>query len=557
MDKGKIKLWIHELTLNFKQALLRYPVEYLLFITSFIWSLFLKYDYAFATDNMYTWIASSILIAYILNTLCSRSPNRLLYYIVPVIFLVITGIFDRQLKLFPPEVYITTGGILAAGVALCRTPYNDHGLVRNNVLLMFAFAGSLVLCTISHAFLSAIYESVIFLFNLKPINGDFYFYELSIVFKLLAPLVLFGFIEQTKKMSIGKVPIFDTLLNYIVTPAILLYLTFLYIYMIKIGIEGELPEGGVAYMVLGFSLITAFAHMFYPFVGNAIFSAFYRHAGWFLLPPLVLFWIGVMRRINDFGLTEARIYLVISGALLTIYIFSLFRKAMQYRYGILLFCGITLFGLIAYIPALRAERFSVRSQANRVKALSKELGLLSGENGTIRISGQVFSNDSIARELYESLKYIRETDSIAGQRLISETEFIQVREYVNSKQRTSFDLYFDSGTPYEINISSFNKYYGNVNANIEEDVITLMAQDKERNTICKEIKVSELYNHILTASGKSPKEFFLMDYSEQRDIEGNETAFIYKTNGLLVVFFHYSFTDKQLHAVEVKDMFCN
>ena len=94
---------------------------------------------------------------------------------------------------------------------------------------------------------------------------------------------------------------------------------------------------------------------------------------------------------------------------------------MQYRYGILLFCGITLFGLIAYIPALRAERFSVRSQANRVKALSKELGLLSGENGTIRISGQVFSNDSIARELYESLKYIRETDSIAGQRLISET----------------------------------------------------------------------------------------------------------------------------------------
>ena len=95
------------------------------------------------------------------------------------------GIFDRQLKLFPPEVYITTGGILAAGVALCRTPYNDHGLVRNNVLLMFAFAGSLVLCTISHAFLSAIYESVIFLFNLKPINEDFYFYELSIVFKLL------------------------------------------------------------------------------------------------------------------------------------------------------------------------------------------------------------------------------------------------------------------------------------------------------------------------------------------------------------------------------------
>ena len=84
-----------------------------------------------------------------------------------------------------------------------------------------------------------------------------------------------------------------------------------------------------------------------------------------------------------------------------------------------------------------------------------------------------------------------------------------------------------------------------------------MAQDKERNTICKEIKVSELYNHILTASGKSPEEFFLMDYSEQRDIEGNETAFIYKTNGLLVVFFHYSFTDKQLHAVEVKDMFCN
>ena len=96
MDKGKIKLWIHELTLNFKRALLRYPVEYLLFITSFIWSLFLKYDYAFATDNMYIWIAFSILIAYILNTLCSRTPNRLLYYIVPVIFLVITGIFDRQ-----------------------------------------------------------------------------------------------------------------------------------------------------------------------------------------------------------------------------------------------------------------------------------------------------------------------------------------------------------------------------------------------------------------------------------------------------------------------------
>jgi hypothetical protein len=98
--------------------------------------------------------------------------------------------------------------------------------------------------------------------------------------------------------------------QYVLLPLEVVYLIILYAYTGKILFQGKLPEGGVAYLVLAFSIAGIFALLLlYPLRKNQddrwiqIFSRRYYLA---LIPLIILLFIGITRRIGDYGITENR-----------------------------------------------------------------------------------------------------------------------------------------------------------------------------------------------------------------------------------------------------------
>lgn len=98
--------------------------------------------------------------------------------------------------------------------------------------------------------------------------------------------------------------------QYVLLPLVVIYLAILYVYEGKIVVQWQLPQGQVAYLVLAFSIAGILALLLlYPLRQSAnerwitIFSQRYYLA---LLPLIILLFIGIFRRINDYGVTENR-----------------------------------------------------------------------------------------------------------------------------------------------------------------------------------------------------------------------------------------------------------
>ncbi|WP_187293397.1 DUF4153 domain-containing protein [Dyadobacter fermentans] len=98
--------------------------------------------------------------------------------------------------------------------------------------------------------------------------------------------------------------------QYVLLPLEVVYLAIIYTYLGKIMFQWKLPEGGVAYLVLAFSVAGIFALLLlYPLRQSmterwvSIFSRRYYVA---LVPLIVLLFIGIFRRIIDYGITENR-----------------------------------------------------------------------------------------------------------------------------------------------------------------------------------------------------------------------------------------------------------
>lgn len=105
--------------------------------------------------------------------------------------------------------------------------------------------------------------------------------------------------------------------QYILIPLVLIYLTILYAYALKIGIQWELPQGWVSQLSLWFSVVGIFAyllncfnHKFSDFKPTAYFKRYFFPA---LFLPTLLVFIAIYRRVSEYGITELRYVVALLG----------------------------------------------------------------------------------------------------------------------------------------------------------------------------------------------------------------------------------------------------
>ncbi|MCQ2283476.1 MAG: DUF4153 domain-containing protein [Bacteroidales bacterium] len=235
-----------------------------------------------------------------------------------------------------------------------------------------------------------------------------------IVFVVILPMLFFALEDEERVFSLER--FWKNVLLWVLTPALLIYTAILYIYSAKVLFTWTLPEGSVSVMIFIFCLTAMGAQMLLQFCDKNPFGWFYRHFSWFALPLLVLFWVGVARRISDYGLTENRYYLILCGLLMTAYVvLFLFENKKGY---FILTCAAAAIALASVcIPPLSAKQVSLKSQIARVQKTAASIGLLA-PNGKLILNQPDTADITQGKQhriIYKSLKYIEWTDTTALQ----------------------------------------------------------------------------------------------------------------------------------------------
>ena len=164
---------------------------------------------------------------------------------------------------------------------------------------------------------------------------------------------------------------FRILVQYILVPLIVLYLSILYIYLAKILFTFDLPKGNVSIWILVFCtlgiLTILLAEPFRNMESNWV-GKFAKIFYWLMLPLLVMLWIAICTRVLAYGLTESRalvLYLAIWLTFISLYN-GFYKKKSLLAFPISLF-------IIAFLyqwgGPLSAHSISFKSQSSRTEEI--------------------------------------------------------------------------------------------------------------------------------------------------------------------------------------------
>lgn len=412
--KIDIKRYVAAFREGFAAVVRGYPVELALALYACVmWAICYETD----SDTLVPRIALAPLffvLALVVNHLAGRGPRRKVYWVswLPLVPLSLwTGLEDWV----ESEPFLLTAGVLAPlAILLCRRAWDNGRFVAQAVLWLRSAMLALLFANVALGLFCAIFFSAVYIFGLD--GGwveDTAVYATILVESLAVPLLFLMMSDRWREARTRGSRVLEVLLDYIVTPAVLAYTVLLYLYLVKIVVTWSLPEGGVAYLVFFFTLALLGVKALQLLLDKRRYDWFFDRAGIVALPTQVLFWIGVMQRTNEYGLTVPRVYLVVCGALMTLAV-ALFLFRRTGRYLVVCMAAFVAFAALAYVPALEPERIAVRSQVGRAMRYADRLGIVDAEG---RLTPQTMRADTLLREdyrgLYEALEYIAARDRAA------------------------------------------------------------------------------------------------------------------------------------------------
>lgn len=202
--------------------------------------------------------------------------------------------------------------------------------------------------------------------------------------------------------------IFKNLCKYILVPVVGLYFVILYAYSVKIVANWELPRGWVASLILGFSVAGILTYLLNYYLNEhseSSASAFFHKWFWpVLLPMTLLLFVAINRRIDDYGVTEARFMVASLGVWLfvnSVY-FVLSRKDdIRFIPGSLALFGLLWIAMGGFV-----------SDANQKKRLISAMEVAGRfENGQIRPDSTAIDSTSL-RQIKSAVEFFGERGSL-------------------------------------------------------------------------------------------------------------------------------------------------
>ena len=258
----------------------------------------------------------------------------------------------------------------------------------------------------------AIMASFFYIFGIDD-PRHFYEYIAQFIFFVLAPQICCTLVRQNEDEVEEPFKILRLILNFILSPAVIIYTVILYTYFIKIAFEWDLPKGGVAWMVMGFITVALIGRVAQSILSQRYYDWFYSRFTLIAIPPLIMYWIGSIYRIRLYSFTESRFYLMVAGVLMTLFVLMLSReRTRRYQLMALIFGAAII--LFTYIPGISAKSIGFRCQKQRLVQLINELKLTDAKTGKLNDDLDTWSikQDSMLCERYKDvtsvIKYVRD-----------------------------------------------------------------------------------------------------------------------------------------------------
>lgn len=206
-----------------------------------------------------------------------------------------------------------------------------------------------------------------------------------------------GMLEYPKGLKIFS--------QFVLLPLLILYLLILYVYGLKIVFLWDWPKGIVAYLITCVSVLGIFTllliHPYRDALGNSWIKRFSKAYYFIVFPLVIILFIAIGMRLNDYGITINRYAILMLGIWLSVvcFYFTLGRTNIK-------FIPISLATLLILISFGPWSIFSVseKSQVNRLKAILEQSSILQSN----QIGQEVIWREDSLPQLHSSMKRTNE-----------------------------------------------------------------------------------------------------------------------------------------------------
>lgn len=293
---------------------------------------------------------------------------------------------------------------------------------------------------------------------------------------------------------------------YILLPVLILYTIILYVYLIKIVLVWELPEGWVSTLVSVLALAGFLCMLIvYPLSKteqNKVVAFLSRFFPLILLPLLILMSVGILRRVDDYGFTVNRLYVLILNVwfyAISIYLFITKSRHLKWIVISLVFTG-----LVFSVGPLSVYKINERMMQRELNQLLTETGVIKEKAFDVN-AGKVDLDSVKQNRVYELVSYVRSnysneffrkyygkdiTDSTISklqQKFYDENRIVKVENDKNHYKSLSEDecIFPVNNYRYMVEIkgiayqNNFKMQDGNLFIELKDDNLTITRGDKK------------------------------------------------------------------------------
>ena len=311
-------------------------------------------------------------------------------------------------------------------------------------------------------------------FNIK---GEIYYYAGLIVAGVFAPsFFLAGLPVKDEILTVNEYSrLLMVLVLYIVMPLITVYTVILYIYFGKIIITRLWPEGlvSVSHLVLWYSAISAAVLFFItPLLHEKTWPRRYmKYFPKVIIPLIIMMFISIGIRINAYGVTENRYFVVALG--IWVFLIMIYFAATKRLRNIILPISLSVIVFISVFGPFSSYSTSKNSQNKRITHIFVKNNMIK-ENKVIKANAVVSAEDS--RQITSILNYFDRNHSLNDIKQLPKDFKISNMENVlgikyseeNYGNNNGY-FYFNSlGSLQPMDISGYNYLFDSRNNNIND-----------------------------------------------------------------------------------------
>ncbi|MEN6314514.1 MAG: DUF4153 domain-containing protein [Clostridiaceae bacterium] len=189
-------------------------------------------------------------------------------------------------------------------------------------------------------------------------------------------------LEKSKASSVYP-KFLEILVSYIALPLITLFTAVLAIYLVKIVVTLKWPVGQLGPMLLWYSAVGLFLYVLCGKLENRFTQAYRKFFPIALIPLVLMQLYSVFIRVNAYGITESRYYLILFGIYSIVCAVALILSKGNKPGVITVFAAA--FAIVSLIPPVDAFSISRASQTNRLENIMKRNNMFSSGKPTPKV----------------------------------------------------------------------------------------------------------------------------------------------------------------------------